>query len=80
MNPENWQQIKSIFDDAMKLAPYDFALVYMKLGNRDQTFFYLNKAFEDRSENLDFIRNMRDFDPIRNDALYTELMRKIGFE
>ena len=62
------------------VAPYEFALVYMKLGNRDQTFFYLNKAFEDRSENLGFIRNMPDFDAIRDDTRYAELMRKIGFE
>jgi serine/threonine protein kinase len=62
------------------IAPYEFALVYLKLDNRDKVFFYLDKAFEDRSENLGFIRNVPDFDPIRDDPRYGELMRKIGFE
>ena len=51
----------------------------MTFGNRDQTFFWLNKALADRSENLGFIRNMPMFDSIRDDARYVELMCKIGF-
>ncbi len=61
------------------ISPYEIAFVYLKLNNRDKTFVYLEKAFEDRSENLSFIRNMPDFDPIRDDPRYTELIRKIGF-
>ncbi len=62
------------------ISPYEFAVVYVSLGDRDQTFFYLDKAFKERSENLGFIRNEPIFDSVRDDARYAELMRKIGFE
>ncbi len=62
------------------VSPFEFAFVYNALGDRDQTFFYLFKAFEDHSENLSFIRKLPDFDSIRDDPRYAELMRKIGFE
>lgn len=62
------------------VSPFEFALVYNAMDDRDKTFFYLEKAFADRSESLGFIRTLPDFDRIRDDARYTELMRKIGFE
>ena len=65
---------------AQYVSPFEFAFVYNALGNREQTFFYLNKAAEDHSENLSFIRKLPDFDSIRDDPRYAELMRKIGFE
>ena len=78
-------EAEKIIADLQKLSttqyvpPFELAIVYASLGNRDQTFFWLDKAFADRSENLGFIRNMPLFDSIRDDARYAELMRKIGF-
>lgn len=61
------------------VPPFEIATVYAVLDDRDQTFLWLNKAFEDRSENLGFIRNIPFFDSVRPDPRYAELMRKIGF-
>ena len=61
------------------ISPFEFALVYIGLNDLDQAFVNLNKAYDDRSENLGFIRQMPYFDPIRNDPRYDELLRKIGF-
>lgn len=78
------QEAEKVIADLQKLAakqyvsPFEFALVYNSLGNRDQTFFWLNKAYEDRSETLGFIRNLPDFDAIRDDSRYSELLRKTG--
>ena len=78
------QEAEKVVAKLQKLAanqyvpPFEFALVYNSLGNRDQTFFWLNKAYEDRSETLGFIRNLPDFDAIRDDSRYSELLRKTG--
>ncbi len=61
------------------VSPFEFATVYVSLNDRDQTFVYLNKAYDDGSEHLGFMRNMPLFDPIRDDPRYDELLRKIGF-
>jgi serine/threonine protein kinase/tetratricopeptide (TPR) repeat protein len=61
------------------VSPIIFASVYSALGDRDKTFFWLDKAFQDRSEALGFIRNDFRFDPIRNDPRYKELLQRIGF-
>ena len=62
------------------VSPFEFAVVYNSLGDRDQTFFWLDKAFADRSESLGFIRTLPDFDSIRSDPRYAELLRRIGFK
>ncbi|CAN5439571.1 hypothetical protein BH10ACI2_BH10ACI2_08060 [soil metagenome] len=61
------------------VSPVEFAFVYNALGDRDKTFFYLEKAFDDRSENISFIRNLPDYDKIRDDPRYTDLIRRMGF-
>jgi eukaryotic-like serine/threonine-protein kinase len=61
------------------VSPFEIAVVYNALGDRDQTFFWLNKALADRSETLGFIRTIPDFDPLRSDPRYAELMKRIGF-
>lgn len=61
------------------ISPFDLALVYAAQKNRDQTFFWLDKSYEDRAEYLGFIRNIPDFDFLRDDARYQDLMNRIGF-
>jgi eukaryotic-like serine/threonine-protein kinase len=61
------------------VSPVEFAFVYNLLGDRDKTFLYLEKAFDDRSENLSFIRSLPDYDRIRDDPRYVDLIRRMGF-
>ena len=60
------------------VSPFEFAVVYNSLGDRDQTFFWLDKAFADHSETLGFIRTLPEFDPIHSDPRYAELLGRIG--
>ena len=39
------------------VAPYDFGIVYLALGERDRGFGWLYRAFEERSVNLIFLRS-----------------------
>ena len=62
------------------VSPFEIAAVYVSLNDRDQAFAYLNKAYDDGSEHLGFMRNMPLFDPIRDDPRYSELIKRIGFD
>lgn len=59
------------------VSPADIAAVYMALGQRDKTFEWLNKAYDDRSEVLLLLDYYPGFDPIREDARFKELERKV---
>ncbi len=50
----------------------------MRAGQKDMAFEYLNKAYEDGDNELTFIIRDPALDPLRSDARYVELMRKLG--
>ncbi len=61
------------------VSPYLFAVVYAGLGDKDQTFAWLDKAFQDRSALLIWLKVEPQFDSLRDDPRFTDLMRRIGF-
>jgi TolB-like protein/DNA-binding winged helix-turn-helix (wHTH) protein/Tfp pilus assembly protein PilF len=52
------------------------ALIYVGLGHRDQAMSWLNKAYEARFNPSILMRPA--FDPIRSDARFQDLLRRIG--
>jgi tetratricopeptide (TPR) repeat protein len=58
------------------ISPYLFAIVYLGLGDGDQTFIWLNKAFEDRSFFLLWLNVEPAFDTVRSDKRFTDLLRR----
>jgi TolB-like protein/Tfp pilus assembly protein PilF len=56
---------------------YFIALIYVGLEDRDQAFEWLEKAFAERSE-LTFLKAEPMFDPIRSDARFQNLVRRVG--
>jgi TolB-like protein/DNA-binding winged helix-turn-helix (wHTH) protein/Tfp pilus assembly protein PilF len=56
------------------------ALTYAALGDKDRAFFYLNKAFAERSSFLMTLRFWSVFDPIRSDPRFADLVRRVGLE
>ena len=60
------------------VSPYDFALVYMGLGNKDQAFVWLEKTFEERPDVLDFIKVSPQYDSLRSDARFPKLLRRMN--
>jgi len=57
----------------------DIAVVYAGIGDIDKVFEYLNKAYEERSGGILFIRNP-NWDVIHNDPRYHDLVKKMGWE
>ncbi len=60
------------------VSPYEFALVYTGLGEKEQAFAWLQKAHEDRSPRLILLKVDQKLDSLRSDPRYTELERRIG--
>jgi eukaryotic-like serine/threonine-protein kinase len=51
------------------------------LGEKDQAFAWLEKAFRERDPFLlMYLRNLHLFNPLRSDPRYKELLRKIGLD
>jgi tetratricopeptide (TPR) repeat protein len=61
-------------------APYGLAQVYAELGDKDRALTLLEKAYEDRSNRLNYLKVDPTFDSLRQEARFKQLMRKINFE
>ena len=60
------------------LDPYFLAEIHTALGDRDQAFQELEKAYEQRSSWLVWLKVEPKFDNLRDDARYTSLLKRIG--
>ena len=61
------------------VAPYNFAIVYAGLGDKDAAFDWLTRAYNDRSYILAVYFNTdARLDSLRNDPRFEELRRKIN--
>lgn len=61
------------------VAPGAFAFIYAGLGDKDQAFEWLEKAFEERdSAWFPMIKVFPMSDPLRSDPRFQDLMRRLG--
>ena len=60
------------------LAPYAIAEIYVGLGDNDQAFAWLDRAYEDRFPFLCDVRITPQFDSLRSDPRYATLMRRLN--
>jgi tetratricopeptide (TPR) repeat protein len=56
------------------------ATVYAGLGEKDQTFAWLERDFEQRSGGLPLITSNYSYEQLRNDPRYTALVLRMGLE
>jgi adenylate cyclase len=65
-----------------RVDPTDFALIYAGLGEKEQAFAWLHRAYEERSGSwmLIWLKVGPWYDPLRSDPQFTELLRKVGLE
>jgi tetratricopeptide (TPR) repeat protein len=61
------------------VAPYDIALVYIGLGDKDQAFAWLEKAYAAHSNDMSNLQADPTFDPLRSDPRYQDLLRRMNF-
>jgi eukaryotic-like serine/threonine-protein kinase len=60
------------------LAAYNIAILYAALGEKDETFRWLNTAYEERDFQIESLRTEFLLDPVRSDPRFAELVRKVG--
>jgi TolB-like protein len=61
------------------VAPYDIAMVYFGLGDKDQGFAWLDKALVARNWWVLFIKVEPWMDPLRSDPRFQALIRRMNF-
>jgi TolB-like protein/DNA-binding winged helix-turn-helix (wHTH) protein/Tfp pilus assembly protein PilF len=61
------------------VTPYGVALVYVGLGDKDEAFRWLDKAFDDRANWLVWLRFDPRWDSLRTDPRYAEMIRRMEF-
>jgi tetratricopeptide (TPR) repeat protein len=62
------------------VSPYNMAKVYAGLGEKDFAFEWLERAYDERSEWLTWLKVDPKLDEIRSDPRFRELMHRVGFE
>lgn len=61
------------------IDPYYLAIIYVGLGKQDEALTWLNKAYEERSFWLLWLKVEPKFDPLRSDPRYEDLLRRMHF-
>jgi TolB-like protein/DNA-binding winged helix-turn-helix (wHTH) protein/Tfp pilus assembly protein PilF len=56
-----------------------FARVFTHLGDKDQAFSYLEKAYEDRDWRLALLQINPLWDPLRSDPRFQDILRRMNF-
>jgi TolB-like protein/Flp pilus assembly protein TadD len=56
----------------------DLGLIYARLGDKEKAIEYLTKGYEERDDGLKWLRIDHEYDFLRNDPRFKELVRKIG--
>jgi len=61
------------------VAPYNVAVIYAGLGERDQVFAWLNRAYDERSYFLAvYLTTDSRLDNLHSDPRFADLRRRIG--
>jgi hypothetical protein len=64
--------------DPSTVDPTNIAIVYAALGDYDVAFEWLEKAFQNRYRVILWIKSIPEFDPMRNDPRFADLLRRMN--
>ncbi|HXI94415.1 MAG TPA: protein kinase, partial [Blastocatellia bacterium] len=60
------------------ISPYNFAIIYTGLGDKNRAFEWLEKGYEQRIPLIYRLKNRPMFDSLRSDPRYADLLRKMN--
>jgi tetratricopeptide (TPR) repeat protein len=60
------------------VQPMWVAVIYLALGDKDQAFDWMQRAYDDRSAWLVYLKVDPLFDSVRQDVRFTDLLRRVG--
>ena len=82
----NRAKARAVLDELKSLSgqryipPYNIAVVYYGLGERDQASAWLDKACDDRDVRLSFLKVDPKWDPLRSDPRFVAILKRVGLE
>jgi len=80
------EQARLIFDSLRRFAagnyfpPFYFAIIATGLGDSDQAFAWLDKAYQERSGWMPWLKHEPLLDSLHRDARFNDLLRRVGLE
>lgn len=60
------------------VPPWSFAIIYIGLGQTDQAFAWLEKAYAEHSSDLRALKVDPVYDPLRSNPPFQDLVRRVG--
>ena len=75
-----FKQLESLKKRASRghVSPFDFAMIYNGLGNKDETVRWLRKAYQEREYGMTFLKVDPIWDNLIPDPRFQELLRQMG--
>jgi hypothetical protein len=61
------------------VSPYSSAIIHIGLDNKEEAFNWMEKLYKDRNDWLVWLRVGPEFDALRSDARFDNLLRRVGF-
>ncbi len=72
-------QLKNL-GDGFYVHPTYLAIIYLALGNREETLDWLERGYQDRSEWMIFLQVEHMLDPLRGEERFMDLVKKMNFK
>lgn len=64
---------------SLGLKPYNLGVFYIALGDNDAAMSEFNKAYDERINDVYWLKEDPRLDPVRSDPRFKELIKKVGF-
>jgi len=61
------------------VPPFNFAVIYAGLGDKDRAIYWLERAYRDRASSIPWIGSDPQFDSLRPDERFRNLLSRVGF-
>ncbi len=78
-------EARSVLEELLKLSteryvsPYNIALIYNGLDERDKTLDWLGKGYQQRDPRMVFLKVEPKWNNLRDDPRFKDLLRRVGF-
>jgi len=59
-------------------SPFEIAVFYTELGNKDQAFIWLDTAYREREFQMESLKTNFALGPLRSDPRFADLVKKVG--
>ncbi len=73
-----WKKSQEFASENETFDTVQMALIYAQLGERDKAFEFLERAYKGHSTVLVWLKVLPEFDSLRGDPRFDDLMRRVG--